>query len=239
MWDEIGAFHRQGQDEKWWWTKARSEIVCECLKRVVPCKIEILEIGAGYGAMTDMLQKFGTVTAVEPYADAVSYLKDTFNMEAFQDTLETYTGTEEYDLVSCFDVLEHVEDEQRALDKIESLIKDNGLLILTVPAYMSLWSKQDEIDHHFRRYSRKELINVISQYFTIKRATYFNTLLFPVAVIDKLLFARKKRSYSLEPNRFVNSILYAIFSVERFIAPLINLPFGVSILVIAEKKQFK
>lgn len=237
MWEEIGAFHKQGQDENWWWSKARTEIVYECVKKVITSRIEILEIGAGYGAMTGMLKKLGTVTAVEPYSDAACYLQENLKISVYTGTLETFIETKRYDLVSCFDVLEHIEDDKAALTKIKSLLNEKGLLILTVPAYLFLWSKQDEIDHHYRRYTRRGLVKMISEGFTVKKATYFNTLLFPAAVIDKLLFAKKKRPYALEPNKFINSILYAIFSLEKRIIPLINLPFGVSILVVAEKRD--
>jgi hypothetical protein len=71
----------------------------------------------------------------------------------------------------------------------------------------------------------------------IRKASYFNTLLFPMAILDRLVLARNRKSYSLNPNKSVNTILYRVFSMERSMLRLTNLPFGVSILLIAQKRE--
>lgn len=222
-----------------WWFKARREIVYKCLRKYISGNIHALEIGAGYGVMTNMLKSFGTVQAVEPYLDAVDFLRGNLDVNTYAGTLDTFSGTEKYDLVACFDVLEHIADDKAALMKIESLIYDNGLLVLTVPAYMFLWGKHDELNGHLRRYTKGNLVEKMPCSFSIKKASYFNTLLFPVALLDRLLFSKNKRSYSLNPNKFINGILYILFSLEKYIIPFINLPFGISILVIAKKIEYK
>ena len=237
MWEEKDAFHSKGQDANWWWGKARMEIVHECMKKVVSRDINILEIGAGFGGMTGMLSNFGSVTAIEPYSDAVTYLQNKLKIRTYHGTLESFTETEKYDLVTCFDALEHIEDDGKALSQMEALVNDRGFLVLTVPAYMFLWTRHDEINHHYRRYGRKGLIKKLPRNFVIRKASYFNTLLFPMAILDKLLFAKNKRSYSLNPNKLINGILYKIFSIEKLILQFANLPFGVSILLIAEKRN--
>jgi len=116
-----------------------------------------------------------------------------------------------------------------------ALVNDKGFLILTVPANKFLWNRHDEINHHYRRYSKKELMKIIPPDLSIKKVSYFNTLLFPMAILDKLVFSKNKRSYSFNPNPAVNGILYRIFSAEKSMVRFFNLPFGVSILLIAEK----
>jgi len=236
MWDEKDAFHKKEQDEKWWWERARREIVQGCMKKVIAGDMNILEIGAGYGGMTSMLSGFGTVNAIEPYADAASYLQANLKITTYQGTFESYTGTERYDLVTCFDVLEHIEDDKNALLKMAKLVNDKGFLVLTVPAYKFLWNRHDEINHHYRRYSKEELIKKIPRNLLVKKVSYFNTLLFPMAVLDKLVLSKNKRSASFNPNPAVNSILYRIFSAEKTMLRFLNLPFGVSILLIAQKR---
>jgi hypothetical protein len=134
-------------------------------------------------------------------------------------------------------VLEHIEDDKKALSKMATLVKDGGFLVLTVPAYKFLWNRHDDINHHYRRYSKKELIKKIPDNLLIKKASYFNTFLFPMAIIDKLVLAKNKKSYGLDPNMMVNSVLYRIFSAEKTVLRFLNLPFGVSILLIAEKRN--
>jgi SAM-dependent methyltransferase len=237
MWEEKDAFHIKGQDGNWWWAKARREIVQQCMKEVITRDMNILEIGAGYGAMTGMLSHFGTVKAIEPYQDAVSYLQAKFNIKTYHGTFESFTETTRYDLITCFDVLEHIEDDKKALSKIATLVNDGGFLVLTVPAYKFLWNRHDEINHHYRRYSKKELIKKIPDNLIIQKATYFNTFLFPMAIIDKMVLSKNKRSYSFDPNAVVNSILYRIFSAEKTALRFFSLPFGVSILLIAKKRN--
>jgi SAM-dependent methyltransferase len=207
------------------------------MKEVITHRMNILEIGAGYGGMTSMLSSFGTVNAIEPYSEAVSYLQAKLKIKTYHGTFESFTETERYDVITCFDVLEHIEDDRQALTKMATLINDKGFLVLTVPAYKFLWNRHDEINHHYRRYSKKELIKKIPRNLLVKKVSYFNTLLFPMAILDKLVLSKNKRSYSFNPNSVVNRILYKIFSAEKTILRFLNLPFGVSILLIAEKRN--
>jgi hypothetical protein len=69
----------------------------------------------------------------------------------------------------------------------------------------------------------------------VKKISYYNTLLFPLAVLDKLVLTKNKKSYSFNPNKIVNGMLYKVFVLEKKLLKHCNLPFGVSILLIAEK----
>jgi SAM-dependent methyltransferase len=237
MWEQRDAFHSKGEDLNWWWGRARMEILHGCMNRVVSRNMNILEIGAGFGRMTSMLSGFGSVKAIEPYAEAASYLQNDLGIETYCGTMESYAGTEQFDLVTCFDALEHVADDEKALSKMEALVKDGGFLILSVPAYMFLWNRHDEVNHHYRRYNRKELLRKLPGSLVVRKASYFNTLLFPIAILDRLVLARNRKSYSLDPNKSINGILYRVFSIEKSILRFTDLPFGVSILLIAEKRN--
>jgi 2-polyprenyl-3-methyl-5-hydroxy-6-metoxy-1,4-benzoquinol methylase len=236
MWENKDAFIEDVKDTDWWWGKARMEIVYECLKDIATHNMDILEIGAGYGHMTTMLSRFGVVKAIEPYPDAVSYLQNKLGIDTYQNTLESFTVEDKHDLIACFDVLEHIADDKTALLKMESLINDKGILILTVPAYGFLWNKHDRMNLHYRRYTKEELIKIIPHGLIVKRVSYFNTFLFPVAVFDKLIVSKNKKSYAFNPSKLINALLYRIFVSEKILLRYCNLPFGVSILLIAEKR---
>lgn len=237
MWQEKGVKQNQLRESSWWWNKARSEIVYACMKKTVHCKSKILDIGAGYGCMVAMLQKFGTVTAVEPYRDAAEYLSEQFNIRTFNTTLDAFNVNEQYNIITCFDVLEHIHNDRQALIKMQSLLMNDGLLVLTVPAYQFLWSKHDELNHHYRRYTIKGLIEKLPGSFIVRKITYFNTIMFTAALLDKVLFSKNKPSYALNPNRIIDMIFYRIFSLEKHLLPYINFPFGTSILLMANKKD--
>ena len=236
MWQEKGATHERHQDNSWWWNKARSEIVFECMKNCVRCNSSILDVGAGYGGMVDMLNKFGLVAAVEPFGDAAKYLREYYGIKVYNTAFDHFKETEQYDIVTGFDVMEHIEDDRQALLKMTSLVKKGGLLVITVPAYQFLWGSHDVLNHHYRRYTKKGLIERLPAGIVIKRATYFNTLMFPAAVLDKLFFSRNKPSYALNPDKIIDKMLYQVFAFEKFILRHLNLPFGTSILLIANKQ---
>lgn len=235
MWENREAFNEDVKDTNWWWGKARMEIVSNCMKDIVSHNINILEVGAGYGRMTTMLSNFGCVKAIEPYPDAVNYLQE-LGVDTYQGTLETFNDSNKYGLVVCFDVLEHIADDKEALLKMSSFLEDKGFLVITVPAYKYLWNRHDKMNNHFRRYTKGGLLNILPDNLVVKRISYYNTLLFPLAVLDKLVLTKNKRSYSFNPSKIVNDALYNIFVMEKNILRYCNLPFGVSILLIAEKK---
>ena len=86
--------------------------------------------------------------------------------------------TEKASLICMLDVLEHIEEDIKSLQKINELLFDGGKLLITVPAYNFLWNNHDEQCHHKRRYTRKELkVKAKNAGFKIIYSTYFNTFL--------------------------------------------------------------
>jgi len=113
------------------------------------------------------------------------------------------------------------------------------MLLITVPAYNFLWSAHDEMHHHKRRYTRKQLKELILKNgLTIKYSTYFNTLLFPIVysvrLVGKLINKIQPPDVNT-PSPVINWILQHFFQLEIPLLNMTTLPFGVSILVIAEK----
>ena len=85
-----------------------------------------------------------------------------------------------FDFAVCLDVLEHIEDEVRALRELRRVVRPGGTLLVTVPAYQSLWSEHDVINHHKRRYTRATLSAVAAQAgWETEWTTYFNGCLLP------------------------------------------------------------
>ena len=118
-----------------------------------------------------------------------------------------------------------------------------GYLLVTVPADQFLWSEHDEINHHKRRYTLKTLHQVITNSgYTIKYSSYFNFWLFPIVagirLIKKILLLKKNNIPNSDlnlPHKIVNRILTLLFASESYLISKIAMPFGVSIILIAEK----
>ena len=92
-----------------------------------------------------------------------------------------------FDLITCLDVLEHIEDDRGALRELRRVARPGGVLLTTVPAYPRLWSSHDELNQHCRRYTRPELLSrAVEAGWHPRRTTHFNALLLPVAAAWRL-----------------------------------------------------
>jgi SAM-dependent methyltransferase len=102
--------------------------------------------------------------------------------------LEIPFAADSFDLAVTLDVIEHLEDDLGALRELRRTVAPGGSLLVTVPAYPWLWSGHDEINHHYRRYTRRSLQHVAEQAgWEQVRTTYFNSLLLPAAIILRVL----------------------------------------------------
>ena len=122
---------------------------------------------------------------------------------------------------------------------MREFVKPGGHLLLTVPAYRFLWSPHDDIVHHKRRYTMRYLRTAAERAgFTVCHMTYFNSILFPAAVLRRLTARivpeRPLRDLEL-PGPAVNRLLRTVFGLERHAVPYAKLPFGLSLLCWAEK----
>jgi SAM-dependent methyltransferase len=232
-----------------WWFKARLSILESYCKKIINHpEMRILNVGAATGATSEMLSKFGEVTSLEYDEFCCKFLKEKTGIEAVNASLTDLPFEDDsYDIICAFDVIEHIEDDIKAIEEIHRVLKLNGKYFLTVPAFQSLWSNHDVINHHFRRY-RKNQFNklIVNNKLKIKYSTYFNFWLFiPISIVRFILnnIPRKKNSDStgsdneiMQSSKIVNGILYRIFYSEKFLLKLnIKFPFGVSILTIGSK----
>lgn len=199
---------------------------------------EILEAGCGTGGNLAMLSKLGRVKAFEHDYDALKMAREKGKYHLQQGTLPDgeLNYTEPFDLVVAFDVIEHVEKDTESLKRLRSLLKSDGKIVITVPAFPFLWSRHDETHHHFRRYTRANLACVLKEAgFEVEYLSYFNSLLFPI--IAGVRLAKKFLGFhgsddGLTPSG-ANAVLQKVFSTERHWIGKVSVPFGVSLIAVA------
>jgi 2-polyprenyl-3-methyl-5-hydroxy-6-metoxy-1,4-benzoquinol methylase len=231
-------------ERKHWWFVVRSLILQDRIKEFKQTSpLKILNIGVATGRTSEILATFGAVDSVEYDVDCCNFLRENLKMEVINASItELPFDDEAYDLVCAFDVIEHVEDDSRAVAEMLRVCKRDGHVFVTVPAFMSLWSDHDIINHHFRRYKRAQLVQLFNNQpiGKIKRSFYFNSLLFPFIYVFRKLKPQqqsKEIKSDLETNSssIANKFLYFLFNLERPFLKKFSFPVGVSIGLIFKK----
>lgn len=238
-----------------WWFLNRSKIIENIARKNVfrDTPLRILNIGVATGASTQMLEKYGTVVSVEYDKDCFEFVSGVLKGTVLNASItELPFEADAFDLVCAFDVIEHVEDHQLAVNEMYRVCKPGGHVYVTVPAYMSLWSKHDVINHHVRRYTRKNLTALFTELRGRKiTSTYFNSLLFPPIYLFRVIstLIRPPRAAEQESSDFdviqsksiagklINAILGGIFSIEVVLLKFLRFPAGVSILFLFRKND--
>jgi 2-polyprenyl-3-methyl-5-hydroxy-6-metoxy-1,4-benzoquinol methylase len=187
-----------------------------------------------------MLQRYGSVRAIEMHAPAVEYCQRRYPDIQVEEGVIPDPLDRRFDIICLFDVLEHILDDRMALDWIDEHLAPGGMLFLTVPAHPFLWSRHDEVAHHHRRYTMGTLLPLVTQRFDLRYATHFNTHLFPaiaaVRLLQRLLRLSGGEADKAAGGGPLNAVLKGIFAAERLWLPPVRLPFGVSIFTAATKK---
>ncbi|MBE9207298.1 class I SAM-dependent methyltransferase [Nostoc sp. LEGE 06077] len=232
-------------EDQHWWFVGRRRIVEELIHPLnLPKNAKILEAGCGTGGNLTMLARYGEVAAMELDETACQLANERRVTTVQQGSLpDKIPFTSQYDLIVILDVLEHIDDDLSALEALSTRLKPNSWLLITVPAYQFLWSYHDEINYHKRRYTLKKLQRVVKQAgYSVCYGSYFNTWLFPlvagVRLLKNLLKLDKKADASSDlnlPAKPINKFLTFLFASERYLINRVSLPFGVSVVLLAQK----
>jgi 2-polyprenyl-3-methyl-5-hydroxy-6-metoxy-1,4-benzoquinol methylase len=199
----------------------------------------VLDIGSGYGTFISFISNREYVAAVEPSEECYKYLKAEFsknkNIDIFKSDInapELLSKVREkgIDTVICLNVLEHIEDDKKVVRNIHGILKPGGKFILFVPALNIIYGTLDEALGHYRRYDKKELeLMLIEAGFKIVKSRYLNF----TGAFSWFLYSRILKAKSPAEKR--------ILFYDRFVVPivslienLVSLPFGQSILIIAQ-----
>lgn len=230
--------------QRHWWFVTKKAIVLDTLDRIRQTSLNrsTLDIGCGAGLMLGALAERGPTSGMDMSDDAIGFSREIFDGTVKKGSLPDDVPYPEnsFTLITALDVIEHVDDDVAALKTLRSRLVNDGVLIVTVPAYMFLWSAHDEVNQHKRRYTAKELAaKFLAAGFSIEKLTYFNTLLFPVVfVVRKInnLLGRDGASDVEMPGAIANFVLMKIFGWEKYLLRRLSFPFGVSVLVVARKQ---
>ncbi len=233
-------------EHKYWWHVGRRFILARLIKKYAVCRgnrLSIVDVGCGTGGNFEFLESFGHVIGADNSSFAVEYCRKKNKAVKLIAGDALPFPDESCDLVTIFDVLEHIENDGGMLEECRRILKKEGKIVGTVPAYRSIWSDHDEILGHHRRYSEKELLEKAeSSGFTAIKASYCITFMFPLVFIFRTVkrkFFRNIRTnsaYFLLPG-IINGFFIFILRIESYLVEKMDMPFGCSIVIVAEKNK--
>lgn len=242
---EAQSIHEYERLEKYyWWFVGRRLIIDAVLRKYFGGKkLRILDWGCGPGGNFNMLRNYGEVLGVDASDEALSECREkgiTTVTKARE--LNEFKADTKFDLVTNFDVLEHISEDEQYLRGLHALLTPGGYAMVTVPAYQFLWSGLDEVVGHKRRYTRREICQKFNRAgYTVVRASYFIFFLSPAFIVFRMFQKLKKENTRtlkesvVELPRWLNWLFVQIVSIESMIIPRLSLPFGTSIIVLAKK----
>jgi len=225
-----------------WWYKVRRILAKKLLNKYAFNAKKILDIGCGAGALIKELQDEGrNVYGVDMSKTTLDFcqnqgVKNLFKAQATQLPF----AEKSFDAILLLDVLEHIENENQAITEIKRVLMPDGIAIIFVPCFDFLWSDQDEISMHYRRYTMSKLNNLVKNHFNILKSSYFNFFLFPPILLARFtmnLFKIKSMPEGRMNNFFMNKFFCFIFKQELEILNFLSFPFGVSALMVLENKN--
>ena len=241
------AFYARYNDlqERHWWFRGRKRIVLSQIRRnLAPPVGLVADYGCGTGTLLRDLEEFGPVAGFDADRQAVEFCHERGHPQVRQlsEGERIPLDSESVGLLTCLDVLEHIENDERAISELRRVVAPSGLAIFSVPAFPVLWGLQDEVSHHQRRYRATELrAKLVRGGFNLIKVSYFNTVLFPpiaaVRLGRRMLPARgggpaESSDFDVGP-QWLDKGLGRIFGSEEVLLRRFNLPVGVSLLVVA------
>ena len=238
-------------EERHWWFAGRRDAVYDLIQSLqLPVTAAILEIGCSGGPLMQRLRAAGyaDLTGIDVSVPAIelAQARGVPNVSVMDGAALEFTDTR-FDLVIASDVLEHIENEAKALSEWTRVLKPGGQMLVFVPAHSYLWSEHDVVNHHFRRYSRAGLVAaLIRAGLRPSRSSFWNAAMyFPTAalrlgrrLVSGPVSSEKKPGATGDLHHFAgpaNAALLGWVKAENRLLRHVDLPLGVSVFALAQK----
>ena len=235
-------------EEEYWWHVGRRYLIRRTLEHYIgkTGSLDVLDVGCGSGRNLQLLEQFGTVRGVEPPGPGLDNCRQNgLGEDVVKAGLADDIPHEDnsFDLVTSFDVLEHLDDDSAGVQEMRRVLRPAGYLLITVPAYRFLWSTHDEALGHRRRYVASEIHNLLNNNgFQVIRRTYAISFALPAIVAFSMaqgLFPpmHERGASYVDVNPTTNWLLTQALKVESRILGRLDLPVGASILALARRHE--
>lgn len=237
---EFEALRRESSS---WWHSARRKLLREAVVQAVHGKREARVLDLGCAAQLDFAQA-DSLRVLNAHSSlpalAFRQIEGSRNLVCTSPEDLGFVSNS-FDAIVAGDILQLVPDDRKALRELRRVLKDGGLLCLTVPAYPFLWGEEDEARRHQRRYTATELRRKLNNCgFEISRVSYLVATGFLPSVMGRTFKDLFRKSAPLRPvperdSRLTNAAMVMLLDCERHLIRYINLPFGTRVVCWARK----
>lgn len=225
-----------------WYIETRNLMV-DILGKRLKKEDKILDAGCGTGGTLIFLKKAGfrNIVGIDNSKIALDFCKKrALGNVKLASVNKIPFGDKSFDAVVCLDVLYHVGVKPEVvLREFNRILKNKGLLYIQEPSYEWLKSKHDRAIQTQHRFNKKELESLLKlAEFKICKSSYYNMFLLPLIIFkrisNKMVLDNHSDVYKLSP--FINIFMSKIMKLESIILKTLNLPFGLSLITLAQKK---
>jgi SAM-dependent methyltransferase len=234
----------QVEDHHWWYL-GMEQITCGLLDTVVGRgrNLRVLDAGCGTGAVMRYLAPYGRVVGFDFSAEALRFCTQRGHERLSQaSVLQLPFADNEFDLIVSFDVICEIGvDDGQALREFARVLKPGGRLFLRLPAFRWMRGRHDIAVHVAHRYDRREIKHKLRLAgLAPEKTSYANMFLFPIAAAkrwsERFTAGRQTGSdLTLDPGP-LNGLLQTILSAEAPLIRSIGLPFGLTVVALAQKE---
>jgi SAM-dependent methyltransferase len=224
-------------DDRHWWYRGRRRVLratLDGLELASPCRI--LDAGCGSGRTLDELADYGDACGVDLSPAAVDAARMRGHAAQVGSVTDLPFDDASFDLVTCLDVIEHTRDDRRTLGELRRVTRPGGTLLVTVPAHPTLWSAHDEVNRHYRRYTRSSLVDAaVDTDWDVAACTYFNAALLAPAAVVRVARRRApsgRSELSLTPPALDRVLEWPSRAEAALLRSGARVPFGLSLLAV-------
>lgn len=239
-----GARYRALFERHWWW-RARERVILDTLAAHRPAAgyRAILDIGCGDGLFFNRLLDIPGVSLVEGIEPAEALVsphgphRARITVAPFDDS---FVPPRQYSAILMLDVLEHLPDPTGALRHALSLLEPGGVILVTVPAFMALWTRHDQLNHHHTRYDARSFRALAAaSAMRIHAMRYFFRWTAVAKVMTRVIetLLRGEPKAPEVPAPLINRALYGLSRLEERVIGGLPLPFGSSLLVVGGRSR--
>jgi len=229
------------------WFRARNKLILWAAARYFPDARTVLEVGCGTGYVLQGMRKempSAHLTGSELFITGLGFAAARVpSADFYQMDATAIPFRDHFDLIGAFDVLEHIPDDAMVLHEMTKALVPGGGVLLTIPQHPALWSPQDVLADHVRRYTQADIRRKLAVAgLEIVRVTSFTALLLPMLFLSRL---RKRAARGdqesdvmseLRLPRALNTSFETVMTLERTLIRLgVSFPAGGSLLIAARK----